>query len=87
MNADCDQCGKRTHVFWLDTVGKFIISGCLNHSRTRFDISHNSRGYDAVFTAQVFGSELEARINNGWYQNFKYDCRASALFGLVEFST
>ena len=24
MNVDCEQCGKRTHVFWQDSEGKFI---------------------------------------------------------------
>ena len=24
INVDCEQCGKRTHVFWQDPVGKFI---------------------------------------------------------------
>ena len=24
MNANCEQCGKRTHVFWEDPVGEFI---------------------------------------------------------------
>ena len=24
MNVDCEQCGKRTHMFWKDPVGKFI---------------------------------------------------------------
>jgi len=35
LNVDSKQCGKRTRVFWVeDPVGKFIISGSLNHSRT-----------------------------------------------------
>ena len=62
MEIDCDQCGKRTHVFWEDPVGKFI--DYLRLSRPFADkiyvISHNSRGHDAVFTAQVFGTEMEA---------------------------
>jgi len=50
MQIDCDQCGKRTHVIWEDQVANLlIISGCIDHSRTRFVISHNSRGYDAQF--------------------------------------
>ena len=37
-----------------------------------------------VFTAHVIGTKIEALINNGLYQNFEYDRRASALFGLVK---
>jgi len=55
LSVDCEQCGKRTHMFWQNPVGKFIISGCPDHLLIRF-VSHNSRGYDAVFTAQVFGT-------------------------------
>ena len=37
LNVDCEQCGKRTHVFWAeDPVGKFIISGSHDHLRIRF---------------------------------------------------
>jgi len=24
VNVDCEQCGKRVHLFWQDPVGKFI---------------------------------------------------------------
>ena len=56
MNVDCEQCGKRTHVFWQDPVGKFI--GFLRQSRPLADkiyiLSHNSRGYDAQFLLRKF---------------------------------
>ena len=56
MEIDCDQCGKCTHVFWEDPVGKFI--DYLRLSRPFADkiyvISHNSRGYDAQFLLRRF---------------------------------
>jgi len=56
MEFDCDQCGKRTHVFWEDSVGKFI--DYLRLSRPFADkiyvISHNSRRYDAQFLLRRF---------------------------------
>jgi len=56
MSVDCEQCGKRIHVFWQDTVGKFI--DYLRQSRPFADkiyvISHNSRGYDAQFLLRRF---------------------------------
>ena len=37
LSSDGKQCGKCTHVFWAeDPVGKFIISGNLDHSQIRF---------------------------------------------------
>jgi len=56
MNVDCEQCGKRTHVFWQDPIGKFI--DYLRQSRPFADkiyiLSHNSRGYDAQFLLRKF---------------------------------
>jgi len=57
MGADCEQCGKRTKVFWTeDPVGKFI--DYLRQYRTFADkmyiISHNSLGYDANFLLRKF---------------------------------
>jgi hypothetical protein len=52
LSVDCEQYGKRTHVFWAeDPVGKFI-----NYLQTfrEQDISHNSRGYDAQFLLPKF---------------------------------
>ena len=50
MNIDSEQCGKRVHVFWEDTIGKFMEY--LRLSRTYahkiYVLSHNSRGYDTV---------------------------------------
>jgi len=56
-NVDCEQCGKRTHVFWAeDHIGNFI--GYLRQSRPFADkiyvISHNSREYDAQFLLRKF---------------------------------
>ena len=54
--VDCEQCGKRTHMFWQDPVGKFIHY--LRLSRLFADkiyvISNNSRGYDAQFSLRRF---------------------------------
>jgi hypothetical protein len=50
LRVDCEQCGKRTHMFWQEPVGKFID---LRLSKPIADkiyvISHNSREYDAHF--------------------------------------
>jgi hypothetical protein len=56
LNIDCEQCGKRVHVFWEDPIGTFIDYLLL--SRPFADkihvISHNSRGYDAPFLLRKF---------------------------------
>jgi hypothetical protein len=51
METDCEQCGKHTHVFWEDPVGKFIDYLRLSRpfAHKIYVISHNSRGYDAQF--------------------------------------
>ena len=55
-NCDCEQCVKSTHVFWHDLVGKLI--DYLRQSRLfadkMYDVSHNSRGYDAQFLLRKF---------------------------------
>ena len=56
MNVDCQQCGKRTHVFLQDHVGKFVAY--LRQSRPFADkiyiLSHNSRGYEVQFLLRKF---------------------------------
>ena len=56
VSADCEQCGKHTHVFLQGHVGEFI--DYLRLSKTFADkilvISHNSRGYDAQFVLRRF---------------------------------
>jgi len=56
LSADCEQRGKRTHVFWQDPIGEFIEY--LRLSRPFADkiyvTSHNSRGYDAQFLLSRF---------------------------------
>jgi hypothetical protein len=56
VNVDCEQCGKRVHTFWQDTVNKSI--DYLRPSRPFADkiyvMSHNSRGYDAQFLLRSF---------------------------------
>jgi hypothetical protein len=47
MNADCEVWYAYPWV--LGGTRRQIIFGCPDHSRTRFVISHNSRGYDAQF--------------------------------------
>ena len=41
LSVDCEQCGKRTYVFWQYPVGEFI-SGCLEHLQIRFMLSHTN---------------------------------------------
>ena len=56
LGVDCEQCGKRTHMFWRHPVGRVI--DYLRLSRPFADriyvISHNSRGYDAQFLLRSF---------------------------------
>ena len=56
LSADCEQCGKRTHMFWQDPVGVFIDYLRLSRpfADTIYVISHNSRGYDAQFLLRRF---------------------------------
>ena len=51
IETDCEQCGKRTNVFWEDPVGKFIDYLWLSRpfADKIYVISQNSRGYDAHF--------------------------------------
>ena len=53
---DCEECGKRTHVFRQDSVGKFI--DYLRQSRPFADkiyiLSHHSSGYNAQFLLRKF---------------------------------
>ena len=69
--ADCEQCGKRTHMFWQDPVGEFIDYFRL--SRPFADkvccFTQLSWIRRTVFTAKVFGIEMGASIDNGRYQN------------------
>ena len=63
----CEQCGKRTHVFWQDPVGKFI--DYLRQSKPFADkvclITQFSRKRRTVSAALVSGTELGTSINNG----------------------
>ena len=56
MNVDCEQCSKRTPVFWQNNVGKFI--NYLRLSRLFADkiyiLSHNSRRYEEQFLLRRF---------------------------------
>ena len=56
LSINCEQCSKRTHMFWQDPLGRFI--DCLRLSRPFADniyvISHNSRDYDAQFLLRRF---------------------------------
>jgi hypothetical protein len=52
MDLECKQCGKRTHEFLEDNVGKFIVH--LRLSRP--------------FTNKVSENEMCSRIDNGRYQ-------------------
>ena len=68
LSVDCEQCGKRTHMFWQDPVGRFI--DYLRLFRPFADkiyvISHNSR-YNAQFLLRRF---LELR----WVPKLIMDC-------------
>ena len=56
LNIDCQQCGKCTHIFWQDCIGKFIEY--LRLSRIFEDkiyvMSHNSCGYEAQLLIRRF---------------------------------
>ena len=56
LSVDCEQCGKRTHMFWQVPVGRFIDYLRLSRpfAEKIFVISHNSRGYDAQFLQRGF---------------------------------
>jgi hypothetical protein len=57
LSVDFKQCGKRTHVFWAeDPVGKFIEYPRLSRpfADKIYVLSHNSRGYDALFLLRKF---------------------------------
>jgi len=51
VNVDCEQCGKRVHSFWQETLSKFVDYLLLSRPVTDkvYVISHNSRGYEAKF--------------------------------------
>ena len=43
LSFDCKQCGKRSHAFWQDPVGKFIdLRQARSFSDKVYVISHNS---------------------------------------------
>ena len=56
MNVDCEQCGKRTHVFWQEPVGKFIdyLWQYRPFADNIYISSHNSRGYNVQFLLRKF---------------------------------
>ena len=56
LSVDCEQCGKRTQMFWQDPVGKFIDYVRLSRpfADKIYFISHNSRGYEAQFLLRSF---------------------------------
>ena len=68
LYVDCEQYGKRVHVFRQDPVGKFIPY--LQQSRSFADkvhvISHNSRAYVAQFL-------LRRIVELRWVQQLKMD--------------
>ena len=51
LSVDCEQCGKRTPIFWQDPVGRFIeyLRLFRPFADNIYVISQNSRGYDAQF--------------------------------------
>jgi hypothetical protein len=51
LYSDCEQCGKRSYVFWEDPMGKFIDYLQLSRpfANKIYVISHNCRGYDVQF--------------------------------------
>ena len=56
LSFDCEQCGKSTHMFWQDPVGRFIDYPRLSRpfADKIYVISHKSRGYDAQFLLSRF---------------------------------
>ena len=70
METDCEQCGKRTRVFWEDPVGKGIDYFRLSRpfADKIYVILNNSRGYDAQFLLHSFLKvkwELELTLQRG----------------------
>jgi hypothetical protein len=68
LSVDCEQCGKRIHVFWQDPIGEFI--DYRRQPRPFADkvyvISHSSLGHNAQFLLRRF---LELR----WVPNLIMD--------------
>jgi len=65
VNDDCEQCGKRVHTYWQDSVE--IFTDYLRLSRPFSDriyvISHNSRGYETVFSQKIMdGSKILSMV-------------------------
>ena len=56
LNVDCEQVGKRTHMFWEDVVDKSIDYLWLSRpfAKKIYVISHTSRGYGAQFLLRRF---------------------------------
>jgi len=56
LSVDCEQCGKRTPIFWQDPVGRFIeyLRLFRPFADNIYVISQNSRGYDTQFLLRRF---------------------------------
>jgi hypothetical protein len=56
VGINCQQCGKRSHYFWEDPVGKFVeyLRESRKFADTIYVVSHNSRGYDVQFLLKRF---------------------------------
>ena len=87
LSVDCEQCGKRTHMFWQDTVGE-----CINYLRLSRPFAEKISYFTQlswirriVNAAKVSGTEMGASIDNGRYQNSYHVCGESALFGFLKF--
>jgi len=51
LSIDCEQCVKRIHMFWEETVSKFIeyLRLSIPFAYKVYVISDKSRGYDSQF--------------------------------------
>jgi hypothetical protein len=75
LSIDCVQCGKTSHDFWEDPVGKFIdyLRAPRTFAEMIYVVSHNSRGYDAQFLLRRFLKQMETRVGNGWNQIYLHE--------------
>jgi hypothetical protein len=56
LNIDYEHCGKRVHMYWEDSIGKFIeyLRLFRPFADKIYVISHTSCGYDALFLLRRF---------------------------------
>ena len=80
LSAYCEQCDKRTHEFWQDSVAKFIDYLRLSRpfAEKIYIISNNNRAYDAQFLLRRF---LELK----WVPQLIMDCTKNLSMSVENF--